>query len=57
MCKVLLESRGAASPKTCRPGPTNFWFDHTTACNKLGVVGVSESNLSVGEVSAYGMWK
>ena len=21
--------RGVASPHTCRPGPTNFWFDHS----------------------------
>ena len=33
-------SRGVASPKTCRPGPTNFWFDHSTVCNKLCIVGV-----------------
>ena len=24
--------RGVASPYTCRPRPTNFWFDHSTAC-------------------------
>ena len=35
--------RDVASPHTCRPGPINFWFDHSTACNtsKLWVVGVS----------------
>ena len=33
-------SRGVASPKTCRPGPTNFWFDHSTVCNKLCTGGV-----------------
>ena len=31
---------GAAIPVTCRPESTNFWFDHSTACNKLCVVGV-----------------
>ena len=25
---------------TCRPESTNFWFDHSTSCNKLCVVGV-----------------
>ena len=33
--------RGVASAQSCRPGPSNFWFDHPTACNKLCVVGVS----------------
>ena len=27
--------------KTSWPGPTNFWFDHSTAFNKSCVVGVS----------------
>ena len=31
---------GVAIPVTCRPESTNFWFDHSTACNKLCVVGV-----------------
>ena len=26
--------------KTCWPGPTNFWFDHSTPFNKSCVVGV-----------------
>ena len=30
--------RGVASPKTPWPGATNFWFGHSTACNKLCVV-------------------
>ena len=33
-------SRGVASSKTCRPGPSNFWFDHSTICNKVCIVGV-----------------
>ena len=33
--------RGVASPQPRRAGPSNFWFDHSTACNKLCVVGVS----------------
>ena len=24
-----------AEQLACRPGPTNFWFNHSTACNKL----------------------
>ena len=32
--------RGVASPQPCRPGPSNFWFDHSTACNNLCVAGV-----------------
>ena len=32
---------GVANPKTCRPGSTNFWLVHSTACNKLWVVGAS----------------
>ena len=34
-------SRDVASPLTFGPGPTNFWFNQSTACNKLCVVGVS----------------
>ena len=45
MCGVFMSQgisdRGVACPQTCTPGPTNFWFDHSTACNKLYVVGVS----------------
>ena len=26
---------GVASPQTCRPGPKNFWFGHSIACNKV----------------------
>ena len=50
-------SRDVASPQTCRPRPKNFWFDHSTTCNKLCVVGVNqEASIrpqSVGEVSVY----
>ena len=28
---VITTCRGIASPQTCRPGPTNFWFYHSTA--------------------------
>ena len=34
----LTAFRGVASPKTPWPWATNFWFDHSTACNKLCVV-------------------
>ena len=34
-------TRGVASLSTCRPGITNFWFDHSTSCKKLCVVGLS----------------
>ena len=34
-------TRDVASPLTFGPGPTNFRFDQSTACNKLCVVGVS----------------
>jgi len=27
--------------QSCGPRPRNFWFDHSTACNKLCAVGVS----------------
>ena len=27
---------------TCRPGPKRFWFDYSTSCDKLYVVGVSQ---------------
>ena len=37
----LVYARGVASPYTCRPWRTKFLFDHSNACNKLGVVGVS----------------
>ena len=33
-------NRGVASPYTFRPSTTNFWFHHSTACNKLCVVEV-----------------
>ena len=42
MDRSKVEVRGVASRKTCRLGHTNFWFDHSTACNKLCVVGLSE---------------
>ena len=29
----IIVYKGVASPWTNRPGPTNFWFDHSTACN------------------------
>ena len=29
----IIVYKGVASPWTYRPGPTNFWFDHSTACN------------------------
>ena len=35
--------KGIASPYTYRPGPTNFWFDHSTICNKLCIVGESRN--------------
>ena len=36
MCLFMVcEAKGVASPQTCRPGPTNFWFDPSTAFNKL----------------------
>ena len=38
--------RGVASPQPCRPGPSNFWFEHSTACNKLCFVGVSVVGVS-----------
>ena len=41
MDRDKVEVRGVACQRTCRPGPTNFWFDHSTACNKLCVVGLS----------------
>ena len=39
--RAEVEIRGVASPQVCRSGPKNFWFDHSTTCNKLCVVGVS----------------
>ena len=36
----LVIIRGVASLSTCRPGPSNFWFVNSTACNEC-VVGVS----------------
>ena len=41
MDRDKVEVRGVASQRTCRLGPTNCWFDHSTACNKLSVVGLS----------------
>ena len=41
MYRGKVEVRGVASPQTCRLGHTNCWFDHSTACNKLCVVGLS----------------
>ena len=35
----LVATKAVASPWDL--GPTNFCFDHSTACNKLCVVGVS----------------
>ena len=38
---AMMTCRGVASPQTCRPGTTDFCrFDHSTACNKLWVVGI-----------------
>lgn len=31
---------GVAIPESCRPESTNFWFDHSSACNELCVLGV-----------------
>ena len=54
--------RGVASPETWRPKPSNFWLDHSIACNELCQEPMimrcwGELNslwtLSVGEVSAY----
>ena len=36
----IVINKGVASLQTCRPGPTKFWFDHSTACNKC-ILGVS----------------
>ena len=53
--RAEVEIRGVASPQVCRSGPTNFWFDHSTACNKMHCWGELKSlrAQSVGEVSAY----
>ena len=32
---VPADIRGIASPQFCRPWPTKFWFDHSTACALL----------------------
>ena len=48
--KNVLFNRGVASPQSCRPGPANFWFDNSTACNKLLCVVRAQR---LGEVSAY----
>ena len=54
--------RGVASPETWRPKPSNFWLDHSIACNELcqepmimrcwGELN-SLRTPSVGEVSTY----
>ena len=41
LIKNSRKCRGVFISWVCRPGPTNFWFDHSAVCNKLCVVGVS----------------
>ena len=47
MDRGKVEVRGVASQRICRPGATNFWFDHSTAVMNYVLLASAKKFLSV----------